>query len=231
MAAPADTVQTAFDKAASQRALVLPAIPDELRALEADELLESAGDALEAIDARDLIIADANFSELEAAHARFTNCFLSCCDFSGALFTDTVFEECDFANTYFDGAGFTRCTFKNCKLTGASFMEANLEQVSLVDSILAYGAFNQCRWWGVEAVRCDFSGADMAEMELHYVMLDDCRFIGTSFFRTRLLGIDFTTCQLEGVVLSDTMSEIYGTKMNVYQAAALARRIGVIVAE
>ena len=71
----------------------------------------------------------------------------------------------------------------------------------------------------------------MAEMELHYVTLDDDRFIGTSFFRTPLLGLDFSTCQLEGVALSDTMAEIYGTKMNVYQAAALARRLGVIVAE
>ena len=231
MATLSDTVQTAFDRAAAQRALVLPTIPEELRALEADELLDGATEPLEAIDARDLIIADGNFSELESSHARFTNCFLSCCDFSGALFTDTVFEECDFANTYFDSAGFTRCTFKNCKLTGASFMEANLEQVAFTDCTLAYSAQNRCRWWGMEATRCDFSGADMTEMELHYVLLDDDRFIGTSFFRTPLLGLDFSTCQLEGVALSDTMAEIYGTKMNVYQAAALARRLGVIVTE
>ena len=202
MAAIPDPVQTAYETAAAQRTLSLPTIPEELRALEADDLRGGADEPLEAIDASGLIIADENFSELQAAHARFANCFLSCCDFSGSLFTDTVFEGCDFANSYFDSAGFTRCTFKNCKLTGASFMEAN-----------------------------DFSGADRAEMELHYVTLDDDRFIGTSFFRTPLLGLDFSTCQLEGVALSDTMAEIYGTKMNVYQAAALARRLGVIVAE
>lgn len=206
-------------------------IPEELRALEADDLRGGAEEPLEAIDASGLIIADENFSELQAAHARFANCFLSCCDFSGSLFTDTVFEGCDFANSYFDSAGFTRCTFKNCKLTGASFMEANLEHVALEDCTLDFGAFNRCRFWAVSATRCDFSGADMAEMELHYVTLDDDRFIGTSFFRTPLLGLDFSTCQLEGVALSDTMAEIYGTKMNVYQAAALARRLGVIVAE
>ena len=101
----------------------------------------------------------------------------------------------------------------------------------MTDCTLDFGAFNRCRFWAVSATRCDFSGADMAEMELHYVALDDDRFIGTSFFRTPLLGLDFSTCQLEGVALSDTMAEIYGTKMNVYQAAALARRLGVIVAE
>ena len=193
MATIPDPVQIAYETAAAQRTLSLPTIPEELRALEADDLRGGAEEPLEAIDASGLIIADENFSELQAAHARFANCFLSCCDFSGSLFTDTVFEGCDFANSYFDNAGFTRCTFKNCKLTGASFMEANLEHVTLTDCTLDFGAFNRCR--------------------------------------TPLLGLDFSTCQLEGVALSDTMAEIYGTKMNVYQAAALARRLGVIVAE
>ena len=191
MAAIPDPVQTAYETAAAQRTLSLPTIPEELRALEADDLRGGADEPLEAIDASGLIIADENFSELQAAHARFANCFL----------------------------------------TGASFMEANLEHVTLTDCTLDFGAFNRCRFWAVSATRCDFSGADMAEMELHYVTLDDDRFIGTSFFRTPLLGLDFSTCQLEGVALSDTMAEIYGTKMNVYQAAALARRLGVIVAE
>ena len=120
MAAIPDPVQTAYEAAAAQRTLSLPTIPEELRALEADDLRGGAEEPLEAIDASGLIIADENFSELQAAHARFANCFLSCCDFSGSLFTDTVFEGCDFANSYFDNAGFTRCTFKNCKLTGAA---------------------------------------------------------------------------------------------------------------
>ncbi|WP_278981040.1 pentapeptide repeat-containing protein, partial [Adlercreutzia equolifaciens] len=167
MPAIPDPAQTAYEAAAAQRTLSLPTIPEELRALEADDLRGGAEEPLEAIDASGLIIADENFSELQAAHARFANCFLSCCDFSGSLFTDTVFEGCDFANSYFDNAGFTRCTFKNCKLTGASLMEANLEHVTLTDCTLDFGAFNRCRFWAVSATRCDFSGADMAEMELH----------------------------------------------------------------
>ena len=86
----------------------------------------------------------------------------------------------------------------------------------------------------VEAERGFLAGLDggcQVPIAGHAEMLDDDRFIGTSFFRTPLLGLDFSTCQLEGVALSDTMAEIYGTKMNVYQAAALARRLGVIVAE
>lgn len=231
MAIIPDTVQIAFDRAAARRSLVLPTVPDELRALQADELRAGADEPLEAIDGRDLSLVGESFSELQATHARFAGCLLSDCDFSGSLFTDTVFEGCDLSNSSFAGTGFTRCTFRNCKLTGASLEEANLEHVLMEDCSLSYGALNRCRWWAVEARRCDFSGADMTEMELHYVTLDDDRFIGTSFFRTPLLGLDFSTSQLEGVSLSDTMAEVYGTKMSLYQAAALARRLGVIVAE
>ena len=71
MATLPDTVQTAFDRAAAQRALVLPTVPEELRALEADDLIDGAERTLEAIDARDLCIADENFSELEAAGADY----------------------------------------------------------------------------------------------------------------------------------------------------------------
>ena len=88
-----DPVQTAYEAAAAQRTLSLPTIPEELRALEADDLRGGAEEPLEAIDASGLIIADENFSELQAAHARFANCFLSCCDFSGSLFTDTVSKD------------------------------------------------------------------------------------------------------------------------------------------
>lgn len=110
-------------------------------------------------------------------------------------------------------------------------MEANLEHVALEDCTLDFGAFNRCRFWAVSATRCDFSGADMAEMELHYVTLDDDRFIARASSARPCSGSISPPVSWRAWLLSDTMAEIYGTKMNVYQAAALARRLGVIVAE
>lgn len=71
----------------------------------------------------------------------------------------------------------------------------------------------------------------MTEMELHGISLADDRFVGTNFFRTKLVGLDFTSCQLEGIAISDAMTEIFGAKLGLYQAAALARRLGVIIEE
>ncbi len=57
------------------------------------------------------------------------------------------------------------------------------------------------------------------------------RLAGTSFFRTPLSGVDLTRCSLEGIVLSDALGEVRGAKMDLYQAAGLARRLGVIIQE
>lgn len=147
------------------------------------------------------------------------------------LFVDIAFEGCDFSNSMFDSAAFTRCTFNDCKFAGVSFTEALWEQVGAEGCTFAYGAFNRCLWKSVRAHTCDFSSADMTEMELHGTALKDDRFVGTSFFRTKLVGLDFTSCQLEGIAISDAMTEVYGAKLGLYQAAALARRLGVIIEE
>lgn len=59
--------------------------------------------------------------------------------------------------------------------------------------------------------------------------MEDCRFIATDFFRTPLKDLDFTTCTLEGISVSDGGSELQGAVVNLYQAAELARLLGVIV--
>lgn len=64
---------------------------------------------------------------------------------------------------------------------------------------------------------------------LKRVAFDDVRFAGTSFFRTSLAGIDLTACQLADIVLSDAMGELSGCTMGLYQAAGIARRLGVVV--
>ena len=86
-------------------------------------------------------------------------------------------------------------------------------------------------WKAAHACTCYFSSADMSEMELRAITLDDDRFTGTSFFRTKLTGLDLTSCQLKGIVVSDTMGEVFGAKLSLYQAAALAQRLGIIIKE
>ena len=48
-------------------------------------------------------------------------------------------------------------------------------------------------------------------------------------FRTSLAGVDLTACQLAGIVLSDAMGKLSGCMMDLYQAAGIAQRLGVVI--
>ena len=225
------SAQAAYDQASSPCKLAAPRIAPSLDELPMNALCDPDRGTLEAVEFCGLHAAETSFVELEVSSSCFSNCQFLSCDFTGALLVDIAFEGCNFSNSIFDSAAFTRCTFNDCKFAGVSFTEALWEQVAAEGCTFAYGAFNRCLWKSVRAQTCDFSSADMTEMELHGIALKDDRFVGTSFFRTKLVGLDFTSCQLEGIAISDAMTEVYGAKLGLYQAAALARRLGVIIEE
>ena len=49
------------------------------------------------------------------------------------------------------------------------------------------------------------------------------------FFKTMLKGMNFTTCSIQGLVLSDECRELKGAVVDLYQAAELAKYLGVVV--
>lgn len=179
------------------------------------------------------VVGDANFradlASLEVEGSRVERCSYGSCDFSKAVFTDVAFSGCDFSNCDFSESSFTRCTFASCKFTGADFREASLELIDMRDSTCSYASFAKARFEDVFVAASDFSHADIVEARLRRASFDDVRFVGTSFFRTDLFGIDLTACQLADIVLSDAMGELRGCTMDLYQAAGIAQRLGVIV--
>lgn len=208
-----------------------PSIPDEL--VEADTLdgwieRESDGDPVVAhvrITGDECSYSD--FSLLELSSSRVERCSYAGCDFSRAMIADVVFLGCDFSNCDFSEANFTRCAFASCKFMGAQFTEAVLHRVLVRDSTMSYASFAKAKLQDFDAHTSDFSHADIAEARFKRVAFDDVRFVGTSFFRTGLSGVDFTTCQLADIVLCDDMSELRGCRMDLYQAAGIAQRLGV----
>lgn len=171
------------------------------------------------------------FSLLELSGSRVEGSSFAGCDFSRAQFSDVVFAGCDFSNGDFSEANFTRCTFSSCKFTGASFSEAVFYRVEAADSTFSYASFSQSKLEDMASRTSDFSHADVTEARLKRVAFDDVRFTGTNFFRTSLSGVDLTTCQLADIVLSDQMGELRGCKMDLYQAAGIAQRLGVEIVE
>lgn len=171
----------------------------------------------------------ADLASLEIEGSRVERCSYVGCDFSRAVFTDVAFSGCDFSNCDFSESNFMRCTFCSCKFTGADFREASLQLIDMRDSTCSYTSFAKARLEDVSVAASDFSHADIVEARFRRASFDDVRFIGTSFFRTDLFGVDLTTCQLADIVLSDAMGELRGCTMDLYQAAGIAQRLGVIV--
>ncbi len=175
------------------------------------------------------VACEEDFSLLELSESRVEGCSYAGCDFSRAAFADVAFVNCDFSNSTFAEASFMRCTFLSCKFTGADLLECGLSRVEVRDSTFAYASLAKARLADVRVVATDFSQADLAEVRQKRVAFDDVRFIGTSFFRASLNGVDLSGCQLGDIVLSDAMGELRGCSMDVYQAAGIARRLGVTV--
>ena len=71
----------------------------------------------------------------------------------------------------------------------------------------------------------------MSDCLFQKVSFDRCDFTRASFVHTLLKGVDLTTCTIDAVTLSEGCRELQGAVVDLWQAAGLARRLGVIVKE
>ena len=83
----------------------------------------------------------------------------------------------------------------------------------------------------VKAYHTDFTEASMSKCNITNVdWKDDC-FKNVSFFKTWLRNIDFTECDITGIVISDAKDELREVIVNLEQAIALAKRLGIVIKE
>lgn len=179
------------------------------------------GAVLEGEDLTGLTLRDVTFD-----HCRFPGC-----DWLGASFTDVTFHTCDLTGgnldrTFWLRFALTECRamglrLQNCRmregicaetrLSGANFTQGKLRQTVFSVSALNGAFFNSCTFTGVQFRDCDLTQA--------------------GFVHTLLKNVDFTTSQIDGLVLSEGCEELRGAIVDLYQAAGLARRLGVVIKE
>ena len=110
-------------------------------------------------------------------------------------------------------------------------MEGLFDNVTIKDSNLSLSSFSHSRWKSVAFVACDLASADMSEMQISQVQLQDCNLVGAVLFRTSLMGVDLSSCRIDGIVISDSMDEVRGAKMDLYQSADFIRKLGILLTE
>ncbi|KAB1438558.1 pentapeptide repeat-containing protein [Candidatus Galacturonibacter soehngenii] len=174
-----------------------------------------------------LMEVDASGNRLQ--NVIFENVRFSECNFYKSTFIDVIFVNCDLSNCDFKEGYFNRCEFINDKALGARFGRSIFKDVLIKESNFEFTDLSETNLSVVELVASNFKNASLSGCKLKNLLCNQVDFVQTNFFKTPLKGIDFTNSLITGIIVSDTGMELRGAKVDLYQAAELAKLFGVII--
>lgn len=210
-----------------------PWLPEvyEIVTEEADVLLEYGRmeELVQGALFKNVILQGEDLSGLCLSRVKFERCSFIDCIFEKAEFGNVAFQSCNLSGSHFDDSFFKQVRLSGSKGTGARFISSSIKDFMAADCGLDYSNFNGSKLEGVRFEDCDLSNGDFGQCKCKHVSWDRVNLQNTSFFKTSLKGMDFTTSTIKGLVLSDECSELKGLTVDLYQAAELAGRLGVII--
>ena len=118
------------------------------------------------------------------------------------------------------------------ELSGLLIRDLQLEREDLSGLVLQDVVFDHCR-----LPDCDWFGTSFSDVTFHTCDLSGGNFENSywlrlnqvNFFHTPLEHVDLTTCTIDELVLSEHCDELKGAVVDLYQAAELSRRMGLVV--
>lgn len=167
-----------------------------------------------------------NFSRIGFTKVIFDHCRLSGSDFSNCDFIDVSFESCDLSGCRFREGFFQRVSFHQVKAVGTGFGEAVFKNLTIKESNLSYASFAKSKFERAN-ISAELQDASFAECRLKSFGFENSDLTRADFFKTSLKGLDLRSCRIDGIVLSDSLSELRGAVVDMYQAAALALKLGI----
>ena len=176
-----------------------------------------------------LTIQKEDFDGICVSKVIFDHCTFLDCTFLKGEFTDVVFQSCDFSNSDFSDGYFNRCRFLASKGMGTKFCGCSIQNLLISECNLNYSNFDSCKLEKIRIEKSQLSGGNFSQCRCKNVSWENNRLTGASFFKTMLNGMDFSTSDINGIALSDDLRELKGAVMDLYQAAELMKRLGVIV--
>lgn len=215
--------------------LLTPILPERMDLITEDsEFIKEKKEYEEPV--RDVLLKNINMTEEDLSDmrfqaVRFENCLFMDCSFRKGEFTDVVFQSCNFSNCNFSDSYFNRVEFRSFKGLGARFSGSSIYHMSIKDCNLAYGNFDACKLEHLLVEDSELEHGNITQCRCKDVSWNRVKLTNASFFKTSMKKMDFTTSVIQGLVLSDDCSEVKGAVVDLYQAAELAKYLGVIVKE
>lgn len=213
--------------------IMQPWMPPQLEELVGGiEVLMECKDREERLEEKHITKLDAleeNFDGLCVSKTVFENCSFQDCSFLKAEFTDVIFRSCDFSNSNFSDGYFNRCRFLSSKGLGARFCGSVIQNVVIKDCSLNYANFDASKLEKIRIEETQLESGNISQCKCKSLVWLSVRLTNASFFQTSLKGMDFTTCEISGLTLSDELTELKGAVVDLYQAADLAKRLGLVI--
>ena len=195
--------------------------------------LEAAeeGERLEGLDFSGQTALGEDLAELELSGCRLGRSRMTGSPSDAASLRDVLFQDCDLSQCRFTKASLTRCAFDGCKALGADLSGASLRDVSFSNCRLDLANCNAAALRDVAFRDCSMEDAALSGCRVRGLTLDRCALTRVNFFQTPLAGVDLTSCTLIEPVFSASAAELKGAVVDLFQAAQLARRFGIVIKE
>lgn len=178
---------------------------------------------------RGLAAENEDFYKINLEGVVFENCTFLHCNFEKASFIDVRFKTCDFSNSSLDDCYFNRCEFLSVKGVGADFHESLLREVRMEECGFSFANFSGTRWESAALCTCDMQESYLADCVFKKMGWKGLNLKRASLFHTPLKGMDLRGNEIEGIILSEEKGELRGAVTDLYQAAELARLLGIVI--
>ena len=159
----------------------------------------------------------------------FESCTFEDCDFSGCDMRKAVFRKCLLAGCDFSGGYWNGCALDSCNASGCDMGDSRIVDTKIRGSQFQYAVCWRTRWEDCRISDTGFTEACLNEMVLKRTEFYNVDMTKAELMGTMLKGIDLSGCTIDGIIISDSKKELAGAQVNVGQAAALARLLGVKV--
>lgn len=172
-----------------------------------------------------------DFSHSIFSVVKFVNCRFFNCSFERAEFMDVIFQSCDFSGCDFSNSYVQRVQFQSCKAMGTRFSDGIFMHVAIEECNFNYVNFDNSKLENVKIEQTELNAGNIAQCKCKNIHWRNVNLKNTSFFHTPMCGMDLSECMITGLVLSDGHEELKGAVVDLYQAAELAKRMGIIIKE